>query len=176
MRGKMPVFYALVAVLALALGAWLARSLVPASTPASRSSAPAGWYLEDLDGRARSLAEWGAPVLLVNAWATWCAPCREEIPLLSRLRAEYRERGLEIIGAAVDEPAAVRGYREQLPIPYPLLVVRGDATGWLRDLGSASGALPFSVLQDRHGEVLATKTGPYSEAELRRLLDQHLPR
>lgn len=162
--------YAAVAALALALGAWLARSLLPATTPA------AGWHLEDLDGRARSLAEWEARTLLVNVWATWCAPCREEIPLLSRLRTEYQARGLEVIGVAIDEADAVRDFRERLTIPYPLLLARGDAARLLRDWGSAGGALPYSVLRDRHGNVLATKTGPYSEREIRQLLDQHLPR
>lgn len=169
------MFYAVVAALALVLGAWLARSLLTVPTPASQPSAVTAWHLEDLDGRTRSVAEWDARPLLVNVWATWCAPCREEIPLLSRLRNEYRERGLEVIGVAIDEPDAVRDFRDRLVIPYPLLVARGDAAGLLRDWGSASGALPYSVLRDRHGNVLATKTGPYSEAELRGLLGQHLP-
>jgi thiol-disulfide isomerase/thioredoxin len=168
------VVHAAVAAVALALGVWLARSLAPLSTSEPPQQRAAAWRMEDLQGRPETLGGLAASLLLVNFWATWCAPCREEIPLLVRLREEYRERGLEVVGAAIDDPDAVRRYREQLNIPYPLLIVRGDAAGLLREWGSSSGALPFSVLRDGKGNIIATKTGPYSESELRHLLEQHL--
>lgn len=116
--------------------------------------------LRDLNGQARVLRPYKTPLTLLNFWASWCAPCREEIPELNRLQAQYRGQGLTIIGVAADELAEVQGFVRKLPTTYP--VVAGDADAvfaFSGTLGNEQLGLPFSALVDRDGKVLWTKTG-----------------
>lgn len=114
--------------------------------------------LPDLSGQPRSLRSFGARPLIVNFWATWCAPCRNEIPLLRELRRRYRADGLEVIGIAVDFPDAVQSYLRQTPIDYPLLIGEQGGLEAAQRFGMGS-ALPFSVFVDARGRIVALKLG-----------------
>jgi thiol-disulfide isomerase/thioredoxin len=110
----------------------------------------------------------GHPVI-INFWATWCAPCRREIPLLQQLRQSYKAQGLEVVGIAVDFRAAVLEYLQKTPVAYPLLV--GE------DQGSAAAAkfgmepvLPFSVFADGQGRIIAVKVGELHDDEAQCIL------
>lgn len=131
--------------------------------------------LGDLDGRARSLGEWDGQVRLVNFWATWCAPCVKEMPLLDAARREYGGQGLEVIGIALDEPDAVRAFIAQLDIAYPILLdVPGTTDASVR-MGNDRGVLPYSVLLGRDGRILASRVGDFDDAAaLRAWLAPHL--
>lgn len=129
--------------------------------------------LTDLDGRSRYLREWAGTVLLVNFWATWCAPCREEIPLLQRARDRYRDRGFEVIGVAFDETEPVAGFRDQLDIRYPLLLALVDPFALLGASGNEVGGLPHSVLLDGDGQVLEAHTGVLTEDQLQAWIRAH---
>ena len=111
--------------------------------------------LPDLDGRTRSVSEWQGKIVLCNFWATWCAPCREEIPMLVDLRREYAPHGFEVLGIAVDSAAKVREFAAN----YPVLVADAAGLDLIRKLGNASGGLPFTVMLDRKGAVLSRKLG-----------------
>src|SRR5688572_15799689 len=76
----------------------------------------------DLSGRQRRLTEWKGRVLLCNFWATWCAPCREEMPMLSRLRDKYEPKGTEFVGIGIDSGAKILEFSKSYPVSYPLLV------------------------------------------------------
>jgi thiol-disulfide isomerase/thioredoxin len=127
--------------------------------------------MDDRDGRRRKLAEWSGRPLLINFWATWCAPCRREIPLLKQLRAERREQNLEVIGIAVDFRDEVLRYADQIGLDYPLLI--GEDEGL-----AAAGAfgmdlvLPFSVFADRQGRIVTLKVGELHAAEAAFILDR----
>jgi thiol-disulfide isomerase/thioredoxin len=127
--------------------------------------------LPDAEGRTRSLTEWQGRPLLVNFWATWCEPCRREIPLLMSLRHERAGDGLEIVGIAVDYRDPVQKYAKSHAIDYPVLI--GDKGGL--DAVSAFGmemALPFSVFADRGGQVVTLKVGELHADEAALILDR----
>ena len=96
---------------------------------------------------------------MVNFWATWCAPCRREIPLLKAVAAEWAGRDLKVVGIAVDYPDKVKDFAGQFKIDYPLLIGDQDALDVAAKFGMASPAFPFTVFTDRRGEVVALFVG-----------------
>lgn len=121
---------------------------------------------DDLQGRRRRLAEWRGKVLVCNFWATWCAPCREEIPLLVAARQKYGPAGVEIVGIAIDNAAKVREFVATFKIPYPILVAESDGLDLMRQLGNTGGGLPYTVIADREGRLVHRKLGALKEVEL----------
>lgn len=120
----------------------------------------------DLSGRVRRFTEWQGRGLLCNFWATWCAPCREEIPLLNAAQQRHGANGLQVVGIGIDTAANIREYLKVVKIDYPVLVGEAAAIGLMRSLGNRGAGLPFTVLLDRNGTVRQRKLGAYSEAEL----------
>lgn len=121
----------------------------------------------DLSGQPRRLVEWRGKALLVNFWATWCAPCREEIPLLDAAQQQFSTRGLQVVGIAIDNAVNVREYAASVKMDYPVLLADSSAVELMRSLGNTSGGLPFTVLLDRSGRLADRRLGPYSATELR---------
>jgi thiol-disulfide isomerase/thioredoxin len=126
--------------------------------------------LRDLEGRPRRLLEWQGRALLCNFWATWCAPCREEVPLLVAAKQQLLSNGPEIVGIGIDSGDKIREFARTYKINYPLLVGNATALGLLRGLGNKSGALPFTVALDRNGALVERRLGALSERELRQVL------
>jgi peroxiredoxin len=127
--------------------------------------------LPGVDGAPRNLRDWQGQPLVINFWATWCEPCRREIPLLEALRHERSAQHLEVVGIAVDVLDAVRKYIPSHGIDYPVLV--GEQGG----LAAASAfgmdtVLPFSVFVDRHGRVVTLKVGELHRDEADLILDR----
>jgi thiol-disulfide isomerase/thioredoxin len=118
----------------------------------------------DLSGRPRRLSEWLGRVVLFNFWATWCAPCREEMPVLE---AAARNYGFSAVGIGIDSAAKIGEFAAKYGIRYEMLVASADAIQLMKELGNSSGGLPFSLLLDRRGRVVYRKLGPFAEAELR---------
>ena len=127
--------------------------------------------LPDLDGRVQTLGQWRGKVLVVNYWATWCTPCRDEMPMFSALQARYAARGVQFVGIADDEADKVREFVRQTPVAYPLLIGAVDAFGITAELGNAAMALPFTIVLDRDGKLHAAALGRMHEDALVRLLD-----
>jgi thiol-disulfide isomerase/thioredoxin len=122
------------------------------------------------DGRRHSLSDWKGKPLLINFWATWCEPCRREIPLLVALRREHAAEHLEVIGIAIDSPDAVHKYATARGIDYPVLI--GEQGG----LAAASAfgmdtVLPFSVFADGSGRIVTLKVGELHRDEAELILD-----
>jgi thiol-disulfide isomerase/thioredoxin len=138
----------------------------PAAIPARRPE----FTLRDLAGRARSVHEWDGRPLLINFWASWCAPCRRETPLLMRARAAGAPRGLEVIGIAVDETAPVAAFVKEQGLAYPVLVGEQDALDLVAAFGVATPVFPFSVFVDGSGGVMSLHLGELHEPELRKTL------
>jgi thiol-disulfide isomerase/thioredoxin len=102
--------------------------------------------LADLDGNVRAFSEWDGRIVIVNFWATWCAPCRREIPVLVDIQAQHPEDRLAVLGVAVDEVDAVREYVRQIGMTYPTLVGQLDAIQVASRYGNHIGALPYTVI------------------------------
>ncbi|HSH06584.1 MAG TPA: TlpA disulfide reductase family protein [Burkholderiales bacterium] len=115
--------------------------------------------LPGLDGQPRRLSDWHGKVVLCNFWATWCAPCREEIPMLVDLRERYLAQGFEVVGIAVDKADKVGEFAAKYQVSYPILVAESVGLDLMRKLGNGAGGLPFTVLLDRQGSVLNRKLG-----------------
>ena len=124
----------------------------------------------DLSGKPRRLAEWQGRAVLVNFWATWCAPCREEIPLLVAARQKYGPSGVEIVGIAVDNASKVIEFSRMLAISYPVLLAEADGLDLMRQLGNSSGGLPYTVVADRRGALIHRKLGALKQEDLDAIL------
>lgn len=122
--------------------------------------------LHDLEGRTRSVLEWKGHVLVCNFWATWCAPCRQEIPALGRIRAKFLSKRVEILGIAVDQASNVADFVKELKIDYPVVLADASSIDLMRRLGNSAGGLPFTVILDREGNLAYRKLGSIGESEL----------
>jgi thiol-disulfide isomerase/thioredoxin len=146
----------------------------PAKSPAPPSAAEAGTpavpdtvpdlKLPDTTGQQKSLRDFLGHPLIINFWATWCAPCRREIPLLQQLRQTYKAEGLEVVGVAVDFQTAVVEYLQKTPISYPLLVGEDQGSAAAEKFGMEP-VLPFSVFADAEGRIIAVKVGELHKDE-----------
>jgi thiol-disulfide isomerase/thioredoxin len=125
----------------------------------------------DLEGKPRRLAEWQGRILVCNFWATWCAPCREEIPMLVAARQKYAGFGVEIVGIAIDNASKVRQFSSTLNISYPILLAEADGLDLMRRLGNTGGGLPYTVVADRQGIPIHRKLGALKAPELDALLE-----
>lgn len=130
----------------------------------------ADFALSDLQGKERWLSEWQGKIVVLNFWATWCAPCKEEIPLLINVHKRYHKDGVQVVGVAIDTHDAVAAYAKTLRIDYPLLV--GDEAGLslMTRYGNPKGALPYTVILSADGTILAKKLGAYKKGELEKLI------
>lgn len=153
----------LVGVGAGAAGALLGAFGIQRSTGAAELLALG---LPDLNGRQTDLKIWQGRVLVANFWATWCAPCLEEIPLLSQAHRDHGARGLQVVGIGVDQADKMRDFANKLKIDYPLLVADARVIDLMRKLGNASGGLPFTAILDRHGALAHRKLGAFKGTEL----------
>ena len=161
---------ALAAVVALALGAALAWSLRAPSPPPRDASTLLAIALPDVDGVSQALEQWRGKLLVVNFWATWCAPCREEMPMFVKAQREHAGRGVQFVGIAIDEPGKVRQFARELGLNYPSLVGGYGAMELSKTLGNSVMALPFTVVVDRAGRIVHTQLGPLKPAVLDRLV------
>jgi thiol-disulfide isomerase/thioredoxin len=147
---------AIVGVLALTAAVWLHS----ASTTASADSKPLFVAaFPDGQGQTRAFSQWQGKVLVVNFWATWCPPCREEMPELSRLQEKYRASGLVVIGISTDDVEKMREFAQQNPVAYPLLAGDFEATNLAASLGNDKNILPYTVTIGRDGKVIASYFG-----------------
>jgi thiol-disulfide isomerase/thioredoxin len=127
--------------------------------------------LVDRDGVSRELTEWKGRPLIVNFWATWCGPCREEIPLLKTLRNERASDRLEVVGIAIDARDEVLKYAREIGIDYPILI--GEREGYAAaEAFGVSLVLPFSVFADRKGRIVTLKVGELHADEAGFILDR----
>jgi len=132
----------------------------------SGASALLSTVFPDVAGQPRRLRDWYGKVAVCNFWATWCEPCREEIPLLITLYDKYRSQGVEVVGIGVDKLPNIVEFASKMKITYPLLVGDVRALDLMRSLGNKAGALPFSAILDRQGAVTYRKLGAFRQGEV----------
>jgi peroxiredoxin len=151
------------AVLAAAIGGYAARHRQPTASdqaPAGLLGQPApALSLPDLDGTLHRLSDYRGRRVVLNFWASWCAPCVEEMPTLDRLSAKFGERAPIVIGIAMDDPAHVRAFLAAHPVSYPILIGQMTTPDTSSQLGDIDQILPYSALIGADGRILATHEG-----------------
>jgi thiol-disulfide isomerase/thioredoxin len=128
----------------------------------------------DVSGKEQMLAQWKGRLLVVNFWATWCPPCVKEMPDLQTVAQEYRDRGVTVIGLAIDSPKAVAAFQQEHGITLPLLIAGAGGSELGRMVGNQAGALPYTILIDRKGRIVQSRMGQVDAAQLRLWLDAQL--
>jgi thiol-disulfide isomerase/thioredoxin len=118
------------------------------------------------EGGTLLMQEFQGKPLLINFWATWCPPCIEELPLIDAFYNRNKSKSLQVIGLAVDQPSMVRRYLTQKPLSFPVGLAGFNGTELGRTLGNAQSVLPFSVIFDAKGRLLAQKAGKLDQADL----------
>jgi thiol-disulfide isomerase/thioredoxin len=195
---------ALLVVLGIWAGAWvhstrgtakshLANSDLRIAVPAGEASPPTSsdedalpppkipdrlpqFSLQDRAGKSTPITAFAGKSLIINFWATWCAPCRSEIPLLETLHAEWAGRDVSVVGVAVDYRDKVLEFADRFKIAYPLLIGEQDALDAAAALGVETPVFPFTVFTDRRGEVVALFVGQLHRPQAELILSevQHL--
>lgn len=137
----------------------LAALITAAHASAGSASALLSTALPGLDGKSHRIDDWNGAVRIVNFWATWCAPCRSELPLLSATRLQWQGRRVEVIGVAVDSVEEVRSFIAENRLAYPMLVAQQQGQALMRTSGNAYASLPFTLLLDAQGRILQRHAG-----------------
>jgi thiol-disulfide isomerase/thioredoxin len=146
----------------------------PAAAPATKHTNPLQrlpeFSLVDLHGQTHFISEWADRPLLINFWATWCAPCLREMPMLQTLQQERKDKPLEVIGIAIDRLNAVETFINENGVTYPILVGQTEAMEAAEQFGDEFVALPFTVFTAPGGDVLYLHSGELHLEQLREIL------
>lgn len=125
--------------------------------------------LQDLEGEVRHINEWDGQYIVLNFWATWCPPCRKEIPEFIALQKKYGSVGLQFIGVAIDDTEAVSQFAMEMGINYPNLIAESEGIELAHQYGNTYGALPFSVIINREGRIIGRQVGLLSKEKILQL-------
>ncbi len=126
--------------------------------------------LPDLQGKKQPVSQWKGKVLVVNFWATWCEPCRREMPEFIELQDELRDQGLLFIGIALDQKSKVQQYSKEIGVNYPVLLGGIEAMELAEAAGNRYAVLPFTVIFNRNGEIASTHVGRIAREKLEPIL------
>ncbi|MFZ2726037.1 MAG: TlpA disulfide reductase family protein [Methylococcaceae bacterium] len=148
----------MVAVIALAAGQLTRYSFKPVSN--NPNIVLPHFDFPDTQGELRHNHEWQGKIIVFNFWATWCASCREEIPLLVQLQSQYQDKNVQFVGISIDEDKAViNDYLKTLNINYPILIAGDGGMRLARRLGDSSQAIPFTIIVNSQGEIIYNHEG-----------------
>lgn len=172
----------LIALAAMLSGFYLSTMYFNEPLPASRLS-PGGvrvgmqrpdFRLGSSTGALVEASDYDGDLLLLNFWATWCEPCRREMPMLMEFHEQYAAQGLEVVGVALDDVQKARDFANEYGIGYTILVGGGDAMQTSHAYGNVDGVLPYSVLVGRDGIIRWQYIGEIPRAEFITLLEAYL--
>ena len=173
-RGLNFLLVVIVAFAAGAAGLYAARQnpSQPAPTPALNAAVAKLMALDlpDTTGKQQPLTQWQGKVLVVNFWATWCPPCRKEIPAFSAMSRKYADKGVQFVGISIVTPKNVVDFQAAQDVAYPLVIASPSVISLTEELGNTSQGLPFTIILDRNGGLGLVKLGALSEDELDRKL------
>ena len=140
---------------------------MPAKPESSAVASLLAQEMADADGKMHKLSQWQGKTLIVNFWATWCAPCVEEMPELTALQTELAPKDIQILGVGIDSPSNVREFSAKYKITYPLYIAGMTGTELSRQFGNQAGGLPFTVIIGPKGDIKKTYLGRLKMDQLR---------
>lgn len=155
-------------------GYWYSQHRGSAAVSAADAQPAPDFSMVDLNGKTHQLGDHRGKLLLINFWASWCAPCLEEMPYLVEAQNTYGAQGLQILGPAMDELDPVKKIISDLGINYPVFQDYTQVDTTLKALGNTQGALPYSVLISRDGKVLETLLGGLTREQVQALLEKYI--
>lgn len=141
----------------------------PRLTGKAESQMPA-FSFADLDGELQASSQWQGKVLVVNYWATWCPPCRKEMPLFIEAQNKYAERGVQFVGIAIDDPLMVQDFVDVYALNFPTLIGNAEAIRLSNRMGNRFDSLPFTAIFDRQGKTRFVQAGEMSREMLEKQL------
>lgn len=127
--------------------------------------------LKNRQGTPQSIYSWSGKSLIINFWATWCTPCRREIPLLMSLQEQYVNDGFQLVGIAIDFREDVLKYAESTHINYPLLIGEQDGLNAVDSFGIEAVGFPYTVFTDAQSNIITTYVGELHKAQAELILD-----
>jgi thiol-disulfide isomerase/thioredoxin len=154
----------IIIVAVLALGVGLTARFV--MSPAQPSPPFTEFSLPDTSDKMHNSTEWQGKIRIINFWATWCAPCRKEMPEFIALQEKYANKNVQFIGIAVDDKTAVIDYLKTININYPILIGGDAAMVMARQLGNRIGALPYTVVVNAQGQVIHQQAGEFATEQV----------
>lgn len=170
-----------VALVALVAGVVIARFIhtdepktVVTRTTHAMPTQMVDFSLPDPEGKPHSISDWRGKTIILNFWATWCPPCRAEVPLFVEAQEKYKKDGLVIVGVAIDKKEDVANFIDSYFINYPVLVNDQENTQLMAQYGNRIATLPYSVIMDSSGRIVDSHAGAYRKADLYPLLDRVL--
>jgi peroxiredoxin len=163
--------FILLALVAIPAGLWVAQTVF---APEPAQAKALDFSLPDIDGKMHSLSGWRNKVVVLNFWATWCPPCREEIPDFIKLQNIYGKAGVQVVGLAVDNLDEVKAFYQAEGMNYPVLIGEQDAFNILAEFGETTGSLPYTVVLNTEGKIVAHKLGALDLPRMEALIKPHL--
>jgi thiol-disulfide isomerase/thioredoxin len=180
--------YLIVAVIAMSIGfftmQWFSKPAQTAASPLSNASSASSsrslkepvlvlpdFSLKDRDGKMTSIRSWPGKSLIVNFWATWCEPCRREMPLLAKIQQEHGKDGFQVVGIAIDFRDQVVSFMDQMHLTYPILMGEQDGMEAADAFGVEASGLPFTVFMDAKGNIITTHLGELHRDQAKLILD-----
>ena len=166
---KQALLIASVAIIALLAGFFSRQASPPA--PKAKPVDLSTVHLPDLNGEMRKLSDWQGKLLVINFWATWCTPCRKEIPEFIALQKQYRNHNVQFIGIAIDNLESTLAYASTVNFNYPILISGDNGISLSQQFGNSFSIIPYTVIINPTGEIIHQHTGEFTHEQITTVLN-----
>ncbi|MCX7096963.1 MAG: TlpA disulfide reductase family protein [Methylococcales bacterium] len=154
-----------VALMAIGAGVMF-RGHTPSVSGQTNPDTLPDFSLPDSKEALHPISEWRGKLLVINFWATWCGPCRKEIPEFIALQQQYAAKGLQFVGIAIDDAEPVEKFVAAMKINYPILISGLNGMALAQQLGNTVDAVPYTVIVNPQGQIIHRQAGEFSKDKI----------